>query len=142
MIMKNRKLILALLVSFGFFATSCSSDDNEGETLAPLAGKWELTQVGTVVNGVETLVDAPQNAADCDKDYLELRVSNVAIDGDYDSTISKCNLTTREGTYNRSHNNLTVTMGGTATTSDIVNLTLKELKLKNAAGVISVYERD
>lgn len=45
MIMKNRSLLFAFALSFGLFATSCSDDDNEGEALAPLVGKWNITQV-------------------------------------------------------------------------------------------------
>ena len=54
--MKNRSIVFALALTFGLFATSCSDDDNEGETIVPLAGKWNITQVGSVVNGQEVLV--------------------------------------------------------------------------------------
>ncbi len=140
--MKSKNILLALVLSIGFFATSCSSDDNEGETLAPLAGKWNITQVGTVVGGTETLVDAPQNEAGCNKDYLELKLDNTATEGDYDSSVSACALTTHAGIYSRSHNNLTVVIDGVTTTSDIVNLTLSELKLRSSLGMISVYKRN
>ena len=69
--MKKRSILLVLALSIGLFATSCSNDDNDGETLAPLSGKWNITQVGTTVNGQEYLVDAPQNQSGCDKDYLD-----------------------------------------------------------------------
>lgn len=139
--MKNRSILLAILFSIGLFSTSCSSDDNEGETLIPLSGKWDLSKVGTVVNGTETLVDAPQNQTGCNKDYLELKLDNTATEGDYDSTISACALTTSAGIYSRSHNNLTTVIDGESKTQDIVNLSLGELKLKDAAGIITVYTR-
>ncbi|MDR7209140.1 lipocalin family protein [Flavobacterium piscis] len=140
--MKNRSILLALALSISFFATSCSSDDNEGETLAPLTGKWNLSQVGTVVSGNEVLTDAPQNQSGCNKDYLELKLDNTATEGDYDSTISPCALDIDSGIYSRSHNNLTTVIDGVEKTQDIVNLTLKELKLKDANGAITVYTRD
>lgn len=139
--MKNRNILLAILFSISLFSTSCSSDDNEGETLIPLSGKWDLSKVGTVVSGTETLVDAPQNQTGCNKDYLELKLDNTATEGDYDSTISACALTTSAGIYSRSHNNLTTVIDGESKTQDIVNLSLGELKLKDAAGIITVYTR-
>jgi hypothetical protein len=59
--MKTKSLLLALILSIGLFTTSCSNDDNEGETLVPLTGKWDLSKTGTVINGTETLTDAPEN---------------------------------------------------------------------------------
>lgn len=142
MIMKNRSLLFALALSFGLFATSCSDDDNEGETLAPLVGKWNITKVGTTVAGQEYLIDAPQNQSGCDKDYLDLKIDNDVNQGDYDSTDSPCELLTKTGTFSRSNNNLTTVIEGVSKTQDIVNLTLSELKLNDASGVIEVYERD
>ncbi|WP_244160838.1 lipocalin family protein [Flavobacterium defluvii] len=122
------------------FATSCSNDDNEGETIIPLAGKYNLSQTGTIVNGQEVLVDAPQNQSGCSRDYLELKLSNAAVIGDYNG--ESCALTQTEGTYVRSHNDLTITIGNTSSVSDIMNLTNKELKLKDkTTGVITVYTR-
>jgi hypothetical protein len=138
--MKTKSLLLALALSIGLFVTSCE-DENGGETLAPLVGKWEITKVGTTVGGQEMLVDAPQNESGCDKDYLNLKIDNTAIVGDYDSSVSACALTTHEGIYSRSHNNLTIVINNVTTTQDIVNLTLSELKLKDANGNISVYTK-
>ena len=140
--MKNRSLLFAFALSFGLFATSCSDDDNDGETLAPLAGKWNITKVGTTLAGQEYLIDAPQNQSGCDKDYLDLKIDNDVNQGNYDSTNNPCELITRTGTYSRSHNDLTTVLEGETKVQDIVNLTLSELKLKDANGLIEVYERD
>lgn len=140
--MKNRSILLALVLSIGLFATSCSNDDNDGETLIPVAGKWNITQVGTTVNGQEFFVDPPQNESGCDKDYLDLNLDNSLTEGDYDSTISPCALTTNDGIYSRSHNDLTTVIDGVTTTKDIVNLTLTELKLRDSNGGLIVYVRD
>jgi hypothetical protein len=139
--MKNRSGLLALVLSIGLMVASCS-DDNEGETLAPLTAKWNITKVGTTVNGQEILIDAPQNAAGCSKDYLNLNVDNTASKGDYDSTVSACALSISTGIYSRSHNNVTTVIAGVTKVQDIVNLTLTELKLKDANGVIEVYEKN
>lgn len=138
--MKSRNILFVLALSLGMFATSCSSDDNEGETIVPIQGKFNLSQTGTIIDGKEVLVDAPQNASGCSRDYLELRLSNTAVIGDYDG--SNCALVETTGTYVRSHNDLTLTIGALSTTSDIMNLTNKELKIKNkTTGVITVYTR-
>lgn len=139
--MKTKRIFFGLLLCIGFVATSCSSDDNEGETLIPLEGKWELSKTGTSSNGTETLIDAPQNASGCNRDYIELKLDNTINVGDYDSTISPCAITTTSGIYSRSHNNITTSINGVTRTQDIVNLTLKELKVRDAAGIITVYTR-
>lgn len=138
--MKKRGIFMALVLSMGLFVTSCS-DDNEGESIAPLAGKWSISKVGTIVGTTETLIDAPQNQTGCDKDYMDLKLDNSVIEGDYDSTIAPCAITTQTGVYSRSHNNLTKVINGVTTVQDIVNLTFTELKLKDAAGNVEVYTR-
>lgn len=136
--MKNLRMVHALILGIGLLTLSCSSDDNEGETLAPLAGQWDLSKVGTTVGDTETLVDAPQNQAGCAKDYINLKLDNSLIEGDYGAS---CALTTQEGIYSRSHNNLTRVIDGVTTVQDIANLTLTELKLKDADGDIELYVR-
>lgn len=139
--MKNRNLLYVLALSLGMFATSCSNDDNEGETIVPLQGKYNLSKQGIVApDGSEQLVDALENQSGCPGDYLELKLSNSAVVGDYDGT--DCALVQTTGTYVRSHNDLTLVIDGVTTTSDIMNLTNKELKIKNkTTGVITVYTR-
>ncbi|WP_329806249.1 lipocalin family protein [Flavobacterium facile] len=140
--MKNRIKLFALILSVGLFTISCNNDDsNQGETLAPLVGKWNLSKVGTTTGGTETLIDAPQNQAGCSKDYIDLKTDNTVIEGDYDSTIDPCALFTDSGIYSRSHNNVTRVVNGVTTVQDIVNLTLNELKLKDASGNIEVFVR-
>ena len=140
--MKTRRSILfALILSTGLFAGSCSSSgENEGDTLAPIAGKWSIVKVGTNIDGVETLADPPQNVSGCNHDFIELRIDNTLISGDYDSTVSPCALTTVSGTYSRGDSKVTLVINGVSTTYDIVNLTLTELKLRNG-NYISVYIR-
>lgn len=139
--MKTKNILFVLVLSIGLFATSCNSnDENEGDTIAPIEGKWSIVKVGTNNNGVETLVDPPQNVAGCDHDFMDLKINNSLISGDYDSAVSPCALTTVSGTYSRPDSKLTTIINGVTTTYDIVNLTLTELKLKNG-NAISVYIR-
>jgi hypothetical protein len=139
--MKTRSILFALALSIGLFATSCNSnDENEGDTLAPLEGKWSIVKVGTNVNGVETLADPPENTAGCNHDFIDLKINNVLISGDYDSSVSPCALTTVSGTYSKGDSKVTLVVNGVSTTYDIVNLTLTDLKLKNG-NAIRVYIR-
>lgn len=139
--MKTRSIIFALALSIGLFAASCNSnDENEGETIAPIEGKWSIVKVGTNIDGVETLTDPPQNESGCNHDYINLKISNNLESGDYDSTVSECALTTQSGTYSRSGSKLTIVLNGVTTTYDIVNLTLSELKVKNG-NQVAVYIR-
>jgi hypothetical protein len=139
--MKTKSIIIALALSIGLFTTSCnSSDANEGDTLAPIEGKWSIVKTGTSINGVETLGDPPQNTPGCDHDFINLKVDNTLVSGDYSSTVSPCALTTQSGTYSKGDSKVTLVINGVSTTYDIVNLTLTELKLKNGTAV-SVYIR-
>jgi hypothetical protein len=139
--MKTRSILFALALSIGLFATSCNSnDENEGDTITPITGKWSIVKVGTNVNGIETLIDPPQNTSGCDHDYLNLKIDNTLTSGDYDSAVSPCALTTVSGTYSRPDSKLTTVINGVTTTYDIVNLTLTDLKLRQG-NAISVYIR-
>jgi hypothetical protein len=138
--MKTKSILLVLALTIGLFVTSCSSDDNGGETLAPIVGKWGIVKVGTNINGVETLADPPQNTSGCDHDFINLKIDNTMASGDYSSTVSPCALTTVSGTYSKSGSKLTTVINGVTTTYDIVNLTISELKLRQGNN-ISVYIR-
>ena len=139
--MKTKSILIALVLSIGLFAVSCDSNENEGDTLAPIVGKWGIVKVGTNINGVETLSDPPQNTSGCDHDFINLKIDNTMASGDYSSLVSPCALSTVSGTYSKGDSKLTIVLNGTTTTYDIVNLTLSELKLKEANGAISVYIR-
>lgn len=137
----KRSTLFAVVLGLGFLGTSCNDDENEGETLAPLAGKWRISKVGTTISGTETLIDAPQNEEGCERDFMDLKTDNTVVEGDYDSTLDPCALFTDNGIYSRSNNNLTRVVEGVTTTQDIVNLTLSELKLRDASGNVEVYIR-
>lgn len=139
--MKTKSIVIAFLLSIGLFTTSCNSnDENEGDTIAPIEGKWSIVKVGTSINGVETLADPPQNTSGCDHDFINLKIDNTLTSGDYSSTVSPCALTSQSGTYSRGDSKVTLVINGISTTYDIVNLTLSELKLKNGSA-LSVYIR-
>lgn len=139
--MKTKSILIALALSIGLFAVSCTSNENDGNTIAPIVGKWGIVKVGTNINGVETLTDPPQNTSGCDHDFINLKIDNTMASGDYSSLVSPCALSTLSGTYSKSGGTLTTVINGATTTYSIVNLTLSELKLKEANGAVSVYIR-
>ena len=139
--MKTKSILFALVLSIGLLTTSCNSnDENNGDTLAPLVGKWDIVKVGTNINGVETLADPPQNQSGCNHDFINLKIDNTLTSGDYSSAVSPCALATMSGSYSKGDSKLTIVLNGVTTTYDIVNLTLSELKLKQGNN-ISVYIR-
>ena len=139
--MKIKSILFALALSIGLFATSCNpNNENEGDTIAPIVGKWGIVKVGTNINGVETLSDPPQNQSGCDHDFINLKIDNTLTSGDYSSSVSPCALTTVSGTYSKGDSKLTTVINGVTTTYDIVNLTISELKLRQG-NAISVYIR-
>lgn len=139
--MKIKSILFALALSIGLFATSCNpNDENEGNTIAPIIGKWGIVKVGSNVNGVETLSDPPQNQNGCDHDYINLKIDNTMTSGDYSSAVSPCALSTMSGTYSKADSKLTTVINGVTTTYDIVNLTINELKLRQG-NAIWVYIR-
>ena len=75
--MKTKSILIALALSIGLFTVSCDSNENEGDTLAPIVGKWGIVKVGTNINGVETLSDPPQNTSGCDHDFINLKIDNT-----------------------------------------------------------------
>ena len=139
--MKTKSILIALALSIGLFTISCDSNENDGDTIAPIIGKWDIVKVGINSNGAETLTDAPQNTSGCDHDFINLKIDNTLVAGDYSSVVSPCALSTMSGTYSKSGGTLTTVINGATTTYDIVNLTLSELKLKEANGAVSVYIR-
>lgn len=99
-----------------------------------------LSQTGIIVEGKEKLTDVGATQG-CDRDYMDLRVSNKVVFGNFTKVADECKEATSEGVYARSSNNLTTKVGGIAITRDIVNLTVNELKVKDALGIITVYKR-
>lgn len=75
--------------------------------------------------------------------FLQINTNYVSYFENYETDLNyiECNFAYINQII-RSHNDLTITIGNASTTSDIMNLTNKELKLKNkVTGEITVYTR-
>lgn len=143
LIMKTR-IILALTFCLSLITLSCdNSDNNNGsDNSVSLVGKWNAYKVGTIIGGQEILTNPPQNEKGCEKDYIEFKVDNTLIAGDYDSSESPCQLQIQAGTYTRSGGTIVTVIDGTNRTEQILNLTATELKIKDETGAIAVFSKE
>lgn len=138
--MKKSKVILTFIAFIAFIAISCSKEDNDGETLTPIEGKWFFSKTGVVIQGKEELEDSGANEG-CDRSYMDLRANNVIVFGEFDLDGDVCIESTHEGVYSRTSTSFTTTFGGVTITRDILILTENELKLKDDLGFITVFKR-
>jgi hypothetical protein len=118
--MKKILLVVIAIVSFSTI-TSCDKDDDQ----ASLQGKWEYSQDGFAVNGVEILV-AYQHEAGCTKDFSVIS-ANTIIDYTYFS--DDCEETVVTIPFSRSGNTITVGSGEFSATFEIKTLDANTLKL-------------
>jgi hypothetical protein len=118
--MKKILLVVIAIVSFSTI-TSCDKDDDQ----ASLQGKWEYSQDGFAVNGVEILV-AYQHEAGCTKNFSVFS-ANTIIDYTYFS--DDCEETVMTIPFSRSGNTITVGSGEFSATFEIKTLDANTLKL-------------
>ncbi|PAM91983.1 hypothetical protein B4N84_24520 [Flavobacterium sp. IR1] len=144
--MKKLSILFVSVLTLGLAVTSCSSDDDD----ASIVGKWELSQVGTIVNGKE--VYGPiENEGGCAISTFE-----YAADGTFTDTYSefednKCTPYTEKGKYVKDGNKLTLTYEGNTESDDaqeIIELSGSTLKLKETysesgitVSAIGLYKR-
>ncbi len=94
--MKNKFLILSLLVSS--FFTACSSDDDGGNNTDPIVGKWTI--VSETSGGVElTLTDCGK------KSNFIFTSDNIVEDNYYDDFDGECYLEDTAGTWVKNSDN-------------------------------------
>ncbi|MBS1535255.1 MAG: lipocalin family protein [Bacteroidetes bacterium] len=122
----NKLKSISILVVFIFGITSCSSDSSSKQSAA-LAGKWQYSQTGTLVDNEEVLTDY-EHSAGCTKDYIEILSTNVIKSHEYDTD---CSETLKTGTISRSNNTVSITYPGEpAFSGEILELTATKLKVK------------
>lgn len=125
--MKNFKILFLSVVAAGLTLTSCNKDDDKKN--ASIEGKWTASKQGISAQGVESLSDYP-NEPGCNKDYVEFNEGGNFKDVSYFG--DDCEMDTTTGTWSRNNNTLTYTVDGETETSEIVNLTDNELKIKTS----------
>jgi Lipocalin-like domain len=105
--MKKISVLLIAFVTLAF--SSCSSDDN-GNSTASIVGKWEYTQTGEVIEGVEVL-ETYDHTAGCDKDYMEFKSDGTFDDVWYSNGTSGCTSDNDSGTWAQNGTTITTAYG-------------------------------
>ena len=136
--MKNAFKLTALFLLVTLSFTSCSkSDDNSGGTSGNIVGKWNLSKIGSIVNGQEVLTDHPNEAA-CAKDNTEYKTDGTVVQTEYSST---CSTGSFSGTYTKNGNTLTEIYGSTIvyTILQLDDTTLKIKDTETFQGTTTTY---
>ncbi|ESU21297.1 hypothetical protein FCR2A7T_05940 [Flavobacterium cauense R2A-7] len=141
--MKKITILFAFALVLGLSFASCNKDDDSSSSSssASLEGKWNFSKEDTTVDDTEILVDYNGNESGCSKDYIMINANGTISSVDYDSFNSPCEVFTDNGTWVRSGNSLSVTLGGETFTSEILTLTSSELKVRDFDGEITVFTR-
>ena len=140
--LRMKKLVLfAAVLAVG--VSSCSKDD-DNNTPAELAGKWEYAQQGAVLMGQEIL-QAYTHEEGCSKDFMILSASTVA---DHSFIGTACTEDIETSNYTRNGNTLTMMVDGEMETAEIVQLDNTTLKIKvtenlegQSVGYLTVFTR-
>jgi hypothetical protein len=108
-------------------ATSCSSDDDSSSSSSELVGKWEYSQEGEIVNGVETLMPY-EHAEGCSKDFFQFLANGTGNDTSYFG--EDCQEFSFPLTWARSGNIVTLNILGISVPAEILTLNATTLKVK------------
>ncbi|MDR6968902.1 hypothetical protein J2X31_002928 [Flavobacterium arsenatis] len=123
--MKKISILLVAFVALTF--SSCGSDDN-GTNTASIIGKWEYSQTGDVIEGVEFL-ETYDHTTGCNKDYIEFKSNGTFDDVWYSNGASGCTSDNDSGTW--AQNGVTITTAyGEQDAEEGEILTLNETTLK------------
>ncbi len=131
--MKKIILLAVALVSLATI-TSCSKDDDS----ASLQGKWQLSKVGTLVNGQEVLEDFVPDNDGCQQDYTQITATNT-IYYDFEYIGSGCvEFISEPVPYTRDGNILTFA-DGTAEIKSLTGSTLKIYTFQDFGGTTTTF---
>ena len=103
------KKLAVLLMSIGFFVSSCSSNDNNdndnggGKQDVSIVGKWELTKRGNILNGTELLLPITPEGG-CSNDQIDFLENGNYKEIQYEYVNSKCKEYNNDGTWSKSNN--------------------------------------
>jgi len=123
--MKKLSILFVSVLTLGLAVTSCSSDDDDNGTIE---AKWQLSEVGVVLNGQEALEPATNEG--CANDITEFTADGKFVDTYSEFYNDKCNSGTDEGTYTKDGSTLTKKYGSDEEKFEISELSGNKLKLK------------
>ncbi len=136
-----KKLVLfAAVLALG--VTSCSKDDDKEQS--ELAGKWEYSQEGISVMGME-LLEPYSHTTGCQKDYVLITATTIA---DHTFSGASCFDETSTEAYTISGNKIITVIDGVTHTEEVLLLNNTTLKTKtniddegSPASLITIYTR-
>ena len=126
--MKKLSILFVSVLTLGLAVTSCSHDDDN----ASIEGKWQITEVGEILNGKEVL-QPYTNEGGCANDILEFTADGKFVDTYSEYYNNKCNDYSENGTWTRDGNTLTKKYGTGADDNEkyeISELSGSKLKLQ------------
>lgn len=144
--MKKFKQLVLLFIVATVALVSCNKDDDSGS--GSIEGSWELSKVGSVVDGQEVLIDYPGHTAGCTKDYVEFKSGGVAVEHYFydDNDGSGCYEEADSASWTKDGNTLTITYADSVQIGEILELSGSTLKVKTTDSdtqeiIIIVYSR-
>lgn len=131
----SKSLLLIIAIAFTTIISSCKKEED-----ASIIGKWELTQYGTISNGLEVLEDAEY---DCPtkKTYIKFEEGSIVKSQEYDENCEGEGEAV--GSWTKSGASLTVTFpyDTEPQNATILKLDNSTLKLKVDDTNVQVYQR-
>lgn len=143
--MKKLCVLFLSIVTLGLTVSSCSHDDDQDTT--SIEGKWEITKIGVIIGGQETLADYV-NQNNCTIPTIEYKTDGTFIDITSDYWDSQCSTYQETGTWKKDGSTLTLKYEDDDEKLEIMELTNSTLKVKmtySEEGIsvttISVYKK-
>jgi len=127
--MKKVIILFVSALALGMAFTSCNNDDDSpAPTPASVEGKWNFSKISETVNGVTSPEEDYGHEPGCNKDYIELKAGGVFNEANYSG--SNCALDLSTGTWSKSGNIITITLGGVGVSGEVVSVSSSVLKVK------------
>ena len=131
--MKKITILFLSVLTLGLSVASCSNDDDNDGGSASIEGKWELSQVGYIVGGQETLEDVKNES--CSNDTYEFTNDGKFKYTEYYSNEGKCEPETDNGTWTKNGNTLKIKFTGDDEESYETEISGNKAKLKQTQTV-------
>nr|WP_314895494.1 lipocalin family protein [uncultured Flavobacterium sp.] len=127
--MRKISILFVSALVLGMTFTSCSNDDNSpAPAPASVEGKWNFSKISETVNGVTSPEVDYDHEPGCNKDYIELKAGGVFNEVYYFGSDCASDLNT--GTWSKSGNIITITLGGVVASVEVVSVSSSVLKVK------------
>lgn len=131
-----KKLNTVLFVLFTFLVFTSCSNEKETTTNESIIGKWELIQIGSSLESLET-----QDGGGCNLSYREFFENGTYRSGDYYiNSQNDCTLESEYHTWSKEQNTLTILHSGTVVGESDYEEILTILELTQTTLIIKFYD--